>query len=646
MKRLLFALLALAFVVSAAPKAEARVDVSIDFFYNNLTDGHWMEVEDYGYCWQPSIAVSNPDWRPYTDGYWAYTDVGWTWVSYEDFGWATYHYGRWARVRGHGWLWVPGREWGPAWVSWRTGGDYVGWAPLPPRRRYAGAREVVYEGRPIYGQVDIEFDIGPAYYNFVDIRYIGAPVLREHIYAPTQNVTYISRTVNVTNITYTNSVVHNYGPDYERLNAYSTRPIQRLTLQRNTDVDLQAAVKSGSLTKVQGNQLIVAAPASIEVPAQPAAPKNIKTRIADPDLETGWTGIESPTAKAELQEKMKKEDPKSVPPPQVAPQNPAALQAGSTPPAPAGSPATTPASPDASPAAAASPATPAIAEPGRGKGRDKRAPEPPDASASPAAPASPDASPATAVSPATSATAAPERGKGRNKRTPEPAAEATPALKPGATRPTDDPAPAAPDADPKRGSKDKRNRDAGQSTESEPLRDMKPAPTAPAPVPRKDPNKGNRTLETDPFTTESERPQSGNPAVESAPPAAAPERERGPKNRDRRGGGAEIPPVQQPSQIVAPPADEPRAGTESRGRGKQKKEETRMAPPVQAQPQEQPRERPVAAPPQIAPAPMAPAVAPAGPPPGAAPEHGRGKPDKGDKNKDEEKGEKPPKENR
>ena len=40
----------------------------------------------------------NADWRPYADGYWAYTDSGWTWVSYEDFGWATYHYGRWANL--------------------------------------------------------------------------------------------------------------------------------------------------------------------------------------------------------------------------------------------------------------------------------------------------------------------------------------------------------------------------------------------------------------------------------------------------------------------------------------------------------------------------------------------------------------------
>ena len=75
---------------------------------------------------------------------------------------------------------------------WRTGDEYIGWAPLPP------SGERIYEGGAITGHVDIAFDIGPAYYNFVDIRYIGEPVLRERIFAPAQNVTYINRTINVT----------------------------------------------------------------------------------------------------------------------------------------------------------------------------------------------------------------------------------------------------------------------------------------------------------------------------------------------------------------------------------------------------------------------------------------------------------------
>ena len=362
MKRILLALAIFALVLPAARQAEAGVDVSVDFFYNNLgDDGSWIDVGDYGYCWQPRVAVSNSSWRPYSDGYWAYTDVGWTWVSNEDFGWATYHYGRWARLRDHGWIWVPGREWGPAWVSWRTGGDYVGWAPLPPRRGYNGG--VVYEGRPITGQVDIEFDIGPAYYNFVDVRYIGGSRLRERILPPAQNVTYITKTVNVTNITYDNSTVRNYGPDYNRLSAYSTTPIQRLTLQRETNVDLNTAARSRELMKVQGNTLRVAAPQQFQAAPKTAAPKAVKAKVEKPDLETGWSNVSDAKEKAQLQQKMKSEDAKSIPPPDIKPQNPEALKQASPATGTGGSPANapSPATSAASPATAASPAATAAA---------------------------------------------------------------------------------------------------------------------------------------------------------------------------------------------------------------------------------------------------------------------------------------------
>ncbi len=311
----------------AGPHAKAATDVSIDFFYDNLgDDGNWIEVGDYGYCWQPNVAVSDRSWRPYADGYWAYTDVGWTWVSYENFGWATYHYGRWARLRGTGWVWVPGTEWGPAWVSWRTGGDHVGWAPLPPR--YEGG-EPVYEGRPITSRVDIEFDIGPECYNFVDVRYIGEPVLRRRIVDSRENITYIDNTVNVTNITYNNSVVYNYGPDYNRLSAYSTREIPRLQLQREQNVDLGAAARSNAMTKVQGNQLMIAAPVKLERSAETVAPKIVKTKIEKANVETGWSGIDQ-KRRADLQAKFKTENPKEIAPPRVQPVRPDELKKAAT----------------------------------------------------------------------------------------------------------------------------------------------------------------------------------------------------------------------------------------------------------------------------------------------------------------------------
>ena len=320
MKKILFILSMLAFVVCALPQARGD-DVSVDFFYNNLSGGNWIDVEGYGYGWQPDVAVSDPNWRPYSDGYWAYTDYGWTWISYEDFGWATYHYGRWANLADNGWVWIPGSDldWGPAWVSWRTGGDYIGWAPLPPR----GA-DVVYEGQPIGASVDVEYDIGPQYYNFCDIRFIGEPVLRDRIFPPTQNITYITNTVNVTNIYVQNNVVYNYGPNYNVVNEYSSRPIQRLTIERQTAADLSAAAKSGTLTKVQGNKLMVGAPPKLTNAPTSVAPPAVKAKVAQPKIEHGWKGVSN---RAEVEQKIKAENPKNIPPPTRA----AARTAGSPP---------------------------------------------------------------------------------------------------------------------------------------------------------------------------------------------------------------------------------------------------------------------------------------------------------------------------
>ncbi len=251
----------------------------------------------------------DPTWRPYADGYWAYTDLGWTWVSYEDFGWATYHYGRWVRLADYGWVWRPGYEWGPAWVSWRFGGGYCGWAPLPPET------EVVYESRPLTGHLDVEFDIGPGYYNFVDVRYIGEPVLRSRIVDVNQNVTYINQTVNVTNITYKNKTVYNYGPDLTVVNQYSSRPIQKLKLERQANVDVIAAAKSGGLTKVQGNALMVAAPATIKKSATQIAPPTVKAKVAQAKVEKGWSVAGDANAQAQLKEKIKTQDLKKIPPP-------------------------------------------------------------------------------------------------------------------------------------------------------------------------------------------------------------------------------------------------------------------------------------------------------------------------------------------
>ncbi|HXJ23299.1 MAG TPA: DUF6600 domain-containing protein [Polyangia bacterium] len=95
--------------------------------------GSWDYDDSYGYVWTPAMSIVGAGFAPYAScGHWIRSEYGWTWVSDWNWGWAPFHYGRWV-VRANGWSWVPGTMWGPAWVSWRSGNGYVGWAPLPPR---------------------------------------------------------------------------------------------------------------------------------------------------------------------------------------------------------------------------------------------------------------------------------------------------------------------------------------------------------------------------------------------------------------------------------------------------------------------------------------------------------------------------------
>lgn len=92
--------------------------------------GEWADVSPYGQVWRPYVVDG---WQPFSDGYWAWTSAGWTWVSYEPYGWLVYHYGDWDYDPDFGWFWIPGTTWSPARVRWYSYGGYVGWAPIGPR---------------------------------------------------------------------------------------------------------------------------------------------------------------------------------------------------------------------------------------------------------------------------------------------------------------------------------------------------------------------------------------------------------------------------------------------------------------------------------------------------------------------------------
>jgi hypothetical protein len=154
--------------LAAAPGDATAFDVDVNVFYDRLSPyGTWQYHPSYGRVWSPR-GVRN-DWRPYTEGHWAWTyDYGWLWVEDEPWGWATYHYGRWLFDPRLGWLWMPGNQWAPAWVRWRHGGGHVGWAPLAP-----------------YG-----IDTVPGYWVFVPENRFLSRRLRPVVYYPTRYQNY------------------------------------------------------------------------------------------------------------------------------------------------------------------------------------------------------------------------------------------------------------------------------------------------------------------------------------------------------------------------------------------------------------------------------------------------------------------------
>jgi hypothetical protein len=205
---------------SESPAYDSEDDA--DNFYDDLEPyGQWIQVEDYGPVWQPYNVA--PGWRPYTMGHWVFTDdVGWYWVTDEPFGWCCYHYGRWAFVDRHGWCWCPGRRWGPAWVIWRRGGGYSGWAPMPPARRRLSIHVATFEP-PHWA------------FSFVDERYITDERIVEHIEPVTRNVTLINLTQNITRYEVRNDRVVNHGVDVREVERVTGRPVRHHRLRDVAD---------------------------------------------------------------------------------------------------------------------------------------------------------------------------------------------------------------------------------------------------------------------------------------------------------------------------------------------------------------------------------------------------------------------------
>ena len=226
-------------VVSPPIVAQPALDQDVAYFHQELSPyGRWILSEENQWYWQPTVAAGNPDWRPYWDqGHWVYTDQGWYWSSDYPWGWAAFHYGRWNLHPHHGWIWYPDREWAPAWVTWRMGGDYCGWAPLPQYSQY----DYVGGGLSFHGRhVEASFGFGLEWnqFNFSYLRELGErPRARFRKEAAARKV--FSQTTVINNYSVSKTIVNNethprivnQGIDPGRVAAVRGKPVETVKIQ-------------------------------------------------------------------------------------------------------------------------------------------------------------------------------------------------------------------------------------------------------------------------------------------------------------------------------------------------------------------------------------------------------------------------------
>lgn len=230
----MFATIALLLTLSttAAPLPTTREsEVDLSFFHDRLaTSGTWTRHAKYGWVWFPDEVEVG--WRPYTHGHWVYgTEGSWLWDSEDEWGWATDHYGRWAFDEELGWIWVPGTDWAPAWVAWRSGEGYVGWAPLPPGASFVG-------GELEWGPLGIDAVIEPVCWVFVEEHSFCHPHLSQVVLPRLRNLELCPRTRDITRVSLIEGRPHDRSLSVETIEAATGERVERIALR---DVDSASA---------------------------------------------------------------------------------------------------------------------------------------------------------------------------------------------------------------------------------------------------------------------------------------------------------------------------------------------------------------------------------------------------------------------
>ncbi len=259
----------------SVPLPSVEIHVESDFYEPLTPHGEWVVIGTYGRCWRPARVEAS--WRPYCNGSWQRTEAGWYWVSDEPWAWATYHYGRWDFTTEYGWYWVPQVQWAPAWVSWHSGGGYVGWAPLQP---------AVIVSASGYVGFNVTL-ISPRAYVFVEQRRFLEPIRPTTVVV--NNTTIISQTTVISNTKIVNNTVINEGPDtavIEKASGHKVEAVPVKELRHKTEAAVVAKQKPSAATsekKVKPSATTETETRGKKTEAAPAAPEVKKPAAAPPE---------------------------------------------------------------------------------------------------------------------------------------------------------------------------------------------------------------------------------------------------------------------------------------------------------------------------------------------------------------------------
>jgi len=261
------------------PCCAQEMAISYKTFYEELAPyGQWISDAQYGSVWVPR---ENKNFRPYfSRGSWVITDYGNTWISDDPWGWACYHYGRWTYDTYYRWIWIPGYEWAPAWVSWRMGGGYCGWAPMAPGTAVAA-----------------NYNTPESWWVFMEPKYMYLEDCAKYWHGAYFNHVLVNRTAAINNfyVDHATRVHYNFGPGSDLLEQVTHQAIPVYRVSQS---------KWPGASNIGKNGVSIFRPVVVRSPEQPdeliPAPKPIGGPKPIPERKKGKPSIKTVLAKMPL----------------------------------------------------------------------------------------------------------------------------------------------------------------------------------------------------------------------------------------------------------------------------------------------------------------------------------------------------------